>query len=126
MSDSQRPLSPHLSAYRWRITSALSILHRAAGVFMSLGAIVLVAWLLALAAGVEPYERFADALSSVSGQLFLILVSAAWLLHLMNGIRHLFWDAGMGFEIETARRSGWFVVLGTAALTTILWWAVLA
>lgn len=125
MPDAERPLSPHLSVYRWRITSTLSIMHRASGVFLSMGAIVMVAWLLAIAAGFDQYDCFATVMASIPGQLFLVLISAAWLFHLMNGIRHLFWDSGRGFELETARRSGWFVVLSTAALTVILWWALL-
>lgn len=121
MSDPSRPLSPHLSAYKWRITSTLSILHRASGVFLSLSAVLLVAWLLALATGPEAYLCLSAFLASAFGKLLLMFISAAFFYHLLNGIRHLFWDAGLGFELQTARRSGWFVVLASAALTALLW-----
>ncbi len=121
MSDPSRPLSPHLSAYKWRITSTLSILHRASGVFLSLSAVLLVAWLLMLASGPDAYLCLSTFLASAVGKILLMLISAAFFYHLLNGIRHLFWDAGLGFELQTARRSGWFVVLATALLTALLW-----
>jgi len=121
MPDINRPLSPHLSAYRWRITSSLSILHRASGVFLSIGAILLVGWLIAVASGAEAYDRLYELLYSIPGHLLLFGISAGYFYHLMNGIRHLFWDAGLGFELETAQRSGWAVVIGTIVLTFGFW-----
>lgn len=121
MANIERPLSPHLSAYRWGITSSLSILHRASGVFLSLGAVVLVLWLLALASGPEAYEHFVGKLSGAPGRVLLVLFSAAGFYHLLNGIRHLFWDAGKGFELKTAQRSGLAVVFGAAVLTGLFW-----
>lgn len=126
MPEANRPLSPHLSAYAWRITSTLSILHRASGVFLAFGAIVLVAWLIALGTGAQGYDRFSELLISWPGHLLLVGISAAYFYHLMNGVRHLFWDAGMGFELETAQRSGWAVIIGTAVLTVGFWAAVLS
>lgn len=126
MQQTNRPLSPHLSAYRWRITSALSILHRASGVFLSLGAFLLVVWLLALASGPVEYGQFVALFSGLPGLLLPMAVSAAFFYHLMNGIRHLFWDAGVGFELSTARRSGWFVVISSAIVFALFWFSLLS
>ncbi len=107
---SARPLSPHLSVYRFAYTMSLSILHRAAGVALSVGLIVLAAWLLAVADGEAAYGRFAAFL----GLGLLKLVLAAWLVafvhHLANGVRHLCFDVGLGFETAQARRSAALVV----------------
>lgn len=105
-----RPLSPHLGVYRFAYTMSLSILHRAAGLGLSVGLVVLAAWLLAVAEGEAAYRRF----TAFMGLGLLKLVLALWLLgfvhHLANGVRHLFWDAGMGFERAQARRSAALVV----------------
>tara|TARA_R110002049_G_scaffold93308_4_gene230752 strand:- start:2022 stop:2399 length:378 start_codon:yes stop_codon:yes gene_type:complete len=121
MSNSGRPLSPHLSIYRWPITMTLSILHRATGVALSMGLIVLAAWLLHVASGPENYQYFRDMMSSMMGILLLIGWTFAFLLHLGNGIRHLVWDAGYGFEKSQANASAWFVLIFAIAGTAILW-----
>lgn len=121
MSAKQRPLSPHLSVYKFRITSTLSILHRMTGVVMSIGAIALVWWLFAVASGPEAYAAFTAVAGSIIGRIAI----AGWLFtffyHLCNGVRHLFWDAGKGFEIEQARASGWTVVTVSALATVAAW-----
>ncbi len=117
----RRPLSPHLSVYRPEITSVLSILHRLSGLFLGLGMVVLAAFLWAAAAGPESFAVAASALGSLLGYAFLVAVSVAFFFHLANGIRHLFWDAGLGFEMPAVRRSGWFVVALTAGLTALFW-----
>lgn len=123
MSAKPRPLSPHLSVYKFRITSTLSILHRMTGVVMSIGAIALVWWLFAVASGPDAYATFASVAGSIIGRIAI----AGWLFtffyHLCNGIRHLFWDVGKGFEIEQARASGWTVV-AVSGLATIAAWVV--
>jgi succinate dehydrogenase / fumarate reductase, cytochrome b subunit len=100
-----RPLSPHLSVYKFMYTMALSILHRITGVALSLGLVLLVYWLVALASGEGHYERAYRLLSHG----FIQLLIAGWLLafayHLCNGIRHLTWDVGQGLEKHEARRS---------------------
>lgn len=121
MSNTGRPLSPHLSIFRWPISMVLSILHRTTGVAMALGLIVYAAWLLAAAGGPDGYARLADMLGSVVGQLLLIGWTAAFFLHLANGIRHLVWDTGRGFERSTATASGWFVVAAAVILTAVFW-----
>lgn len=121
MSKSDRPLSPHLSIYRWPITMTLSILHRATGVAMSLGFVVLVAWLFDVASGEESYAIFVEAMGSTIGGLLLIGWSFAFFFHLSNGVRHLFWDTGRGFEKQQANASAWFVIVAATILTAGFW-----
>jgi succinate dehydrogenase / fumarate reductase cytochrome b subunit len=121
MSNTERPLSPHISIYRWPITMTLSILHRATGVAMSFGLIVLTWWLLSLAFGGSDYERFMALMASWPGRLLLIGWSFAFFLHLANGVRHLVWDVGHGFEIRQADLSAWFVLLLAIAMTVLFW-----
>ena len=124
MSNTERPLSPHLSIYRWPITMTLSILHRVTGVAMSLGLVVLATWLVSVAAGPADYERFATLMASLVGRLLLIGWSFAFFLHFANGVRHLFWDAGHGFEKSQANASAWFVLI-TAIIMTAGFWVLL-
>lgn len=121
LSSSERPLSPHLQVYRPQLTSVLSILHRLTGIFLALGTLLLVWWLVAAAAGPEAYGAVQWFLGSWLGYLLLFGWSVAFFYHLCNGIRHLVWDAGYGLELEDVYRSGWAVVIATAALTVIAW-----
>ena len=121
MSNTERPLSPHLSIYRWPITMTLSILHRATGVAMAVGFILLAAWLVSAASGAAEYDRFTAALSTLAGRVLLIGWSFAFFFHLMNGIRHFVWDTGRGFEKRQANRSAWFVLLASTAVTALYW-----
>lgn len=116
-----RPLAPHLQIYRWQISNTLSILHRLTGVALSFGALALVGWLLALASGQAAYVQVNWALTSFPGQVFLIGWTFCFFYHLCNGLRHLGWDAGYGFEKEVARRSGLAVVAAASLLTVIFW-----
>jgi len=122
MTNTARPLSPHLSVYRWPITMILSILHRMTGVAMSVGLVLLAAWLMAAAGTPADYDVVADLLGSGFGRLVLIGFSVAYFLHLCNGVRHLVWDAGYGFEKSQANRSGMVVVVLTILLTLAYWW----
>lgn len=121
MSNNGRPLSPHLSIYRWPITMTLSILHRATGLALSVGLVVFVAWLFSAASGAEPYSIVVSMLDSTLGRVCLAGLSFAFFFHLSNGIRHLVWDAGFGFEIRQANASAWFVLLLALVLTTLFW-----
>lgn len=121
MSESGRPLSPHLTIYRWPITMALSILHRATGIALSLGLLVLVGWLTQAAAGPEQYQYFRAAMSTPLGIVLLIGWTFAFFLHLANGVRHLVWDAGYGFEKSQANASAWFALAFAAVLTAAFW-----
>ena len=122
MSNSGRPLSPHLSIYRWPITMTLSILHRMTGVVLSLGLVALAAWLMAAAGDAAAYARITDLARSVPGRIALVGWSAAFFFHLANGVRHLVWDAGHGFEKAQANASAWFVVAATIGFTLLYWW----
>jgi len=121
MTTDPRPLSPHLQIYRWQLTSVLSILHRASGIALSLGTILLVWWLGAASDGPEPYAGVQRFLGSWLGLLLLFGWSAALFYHLCNGIRHLWWDTGNGYELKTTYTTGWIVVAATAVLTVIAW-----
>ncbi|GMV68101.1 MAG: hypothetical protein AMXMBFR76_05400 [Pseudomonadota bacterium] len=116
-----RPLSPHLQVYRWSLTMAMSILHRATGIALSVGSILIVAWIAALAAGPDAFATAQALAGSPIGLLILFGWSVALFYHLCNGIRHLFWDIGMGFEKAQARRSGWLTLASTVALTALAW-----
>src|SRR5258708_16088954 len=104
MTPAQRPLSPHLQVYRWQLTSVMSILHRATGIALSLGAILLVWWLGAASDGPEPYAAVQRFLGSWIGLLLLFGWSLALFYHLCNGVRHLVWDTRRPAD-RTARRS---------------------
>jgi len=121
-----RPLSPHLQIYRPQITSVLSISHRATGLALSLGTLLLVWWLVALARGPEAFASVQSFVGSWLGRLLLLGWTFSLFFHLANGIRHLCWDTGYGFEIKTAEISGWVVVAAAAVLTVIVWVAGLA
>ena len=126
MTQADRPLSPHLQIYRPQLTSVLSILHRLTGVALALGTGLLVGWLAAAAAGPDSFAIANDFLGSIFGRLLLLGWSFALFYHLCNGIRHLFWDAGLGYEITTVNRSGWLVLVASLALTVIAWLAAYA
>ncbi len=121
MSEAGRPLSPHLSIYRPQLTSVLSILHRLTGIALGLGTLLLVWWLGAAAAGPTSFAAAQTIVGSVAGQVLLFGWSWALLYHLCNGIRHLFWDAGLGYDLAAVSRSGWAVVAGSAVLTVAAW-----
>ena len=121
MDTANRPLSPHIQIYRWQLTMALSILHRAAGVALSLGAILLVWWLVAAASGPEAYDRVGSFLGSWIGCLLLLGWTAALFYHLCNGIRHLVWDTGHALDLKSTNRGGWLVIAASAALTAVAW-----
>ena len=121
MDKTDRPLSPHLSVYRWPITMTLSILHRMTGVALSVGLIALVAWLQAIASGSASYDTVSGWMETLIGQLFLLDWTFSFFFHLANGVRHLFWDVGLGFELRQANASAWFVVFATVAMTAAYW-----
>ena len=121
MSDEQRPLSPHLQVYRLPLTAVLSISHRFTGVFLSLGTLLLIIVLVAAASGLEAYNTIHAFVSSWLGQLLLFLWTYALFFHLSNGVRHLIWDIGYGFELNVAEKTAWSVVIVSTALTVITW-----
>jgi succinate dehydrogenase / fumarate reductase cytochrome b subunit len=116
-----RPLSPHLQVYRLPLLAILSILHRATGVALSVGALYLATWVIYAASNPTAYAVFQSFNTSIVGRIVL----GGWLFcgfyHLFNGIRHLFWDAGYGFELKDADRSAWIVIAMSLIATAIAW-----
>ena len=113
----KRPLSPHLQVYKPQLTSVLSITHRGTGVFLSLGALLLTYWLVSLAVSEELFNSFHLHTTFWYGKLFLIGFVFSLYYHLSNGIRHLFWDIGLGLEISTTYKSGYFTIFISIVLT---------
>jgi succinate dehydrogenase / fumarate reductase, cytochrome b subunit len=114
-----RPLSPHLQVYRWQISSVLSILHRTSGAALGISTLLFAWWLIAVASGPGAYATVHEFLSSSGGTVLLIAVTWALFYHLCNGVRHLAWDAGFGFELRAMVYTGCVVVAGSIALTII-------
>lgn len=125
MATDNRPLSPHLQVYRPQLTSVLSISHRITGIVLSVGSIVVVLWLLALASGPERFEQMNSALGHPVGLIGLAVWSFCLFYHLLNGIRHLFWDAGWLLDLRGAYASGWAVVILAVILTAGIWGGLL-
>ena len=121
MSTNSRPLSPHIQIYKPQLTSVLSITHRATGVFLCLGAVVFAWWVVALSIGPEAFAAVRAALGSWLGRLLLFAWTFSFFFHLCNGVRHLFWDAGLGLELQSAYASGKAVIAGSIALTLLAW-----
>ena len=121
MPSDQRPLSPDLPIYRPQLTSVLSITHRVTGVGLSVGSPLLVIWLMMAAAGPQSYGGLHEFLASWFGLVLLLGWTFSLFFHLCNGIRHLFWDAGYGFELAAIYASGWTVVALSAGLTVAAW-----
>lgn len=124
MAEHDRPLSPFL-IYRPQLTSVLSITHRISGALLGVGALILVYWLGAASSGLEAYSSAQAFFGSWVGLLLLLSCSTAYFYHLCNGIRHLFWDVGMGFELSQAYASGWVVVVAAVLLTALYWFGVI-
>ena len=124
MSVRTRPLSPHLGVYRWQIGNTLSILHRLTGVALGVGFLALTYWLIALAGAEEGYRSAARVFASPAGLVCLFGWTFSFLFHLFNGLRHLCWDVGLGFERTQRHASGWLAVLA-ALCATLATWALL-
>ena len=119
MESVKRPLSPHLQIYKPQLTSILSITHRGTGVFLSLGALLLTCWLVAAATGETAYNNLLQHSTAWYGKILLIAFVFSLFYHLANGIRHLFWDAGLGLEISTTYKSGYATIAISVILTAV-------
>lgn len=126
MAKTDRPLSPHLQIYGWYLAMALSIAHRATGIALSFGLVLLTLWLVAMALGEAAFARVDALVDSWIGGLVLFGLTFGLFYHLANGIRHLVWDFGYGFEKRQAVESGWAVLVIAAASTLVTWVAILA
>lgn len=121
MQSTNRPLSPHIQIYRLPLTALTSIAHRISGALLVLGTLVLVYWLVAAASGPQAYADAQGVLGSWIVQLIIFLWTYALFYHLCNGVRHLIWDAGYGFDLDTAHKSGIVVLIAAGILTVIAW-----
>ena len=126
MSSDQRPTSPHLTVYKPQITSILSILHRLTGVALYAGTALMVWWLLMLAYWPSDYNDLKECLTSWFGRVAMVGWTLAFYYHLGNGIRHLFWDAGLGYSLPQLTRSGWLALAFSVAMTALTWISLLS
>ena len=126
MPAAARPLSPHLSVYKWQIQMVTSIVHRATGIALSVG-LLLVAWaLIALAAGPEAFGDFVTFCKTWIGTFLLVGWTWSLAFHFLNGVRHLWQDLGIGYAPATFVRVGWVVLIGSFVLTALVWACVIA
>ena len=124
MSIRPRPLSPHLQVYRPQLTSVLSILHRGTGLFLVLGTLMVSFWVIALALDHNIFAIYQAWLGSLIGKVLLVFWSFSLFYHWANGIRHLLWDIGWGYDIDRVHMTGWIVVSVSVILTGLLWLSV--
>ena len=122
MSNNKLPVSPHLQIYRLPLTALLSITHRITGVLLALGSLLLTWLLMAAAQGAESYQALMVHFQAWYGQLFVIGFLFGFYLHFCNGIRHLFWDVGYGFELETVDLTAKIAIVVAVVLTGVTWW----
>lgn len=125
MPASKRPLSPHLLIYKPQLTSVLSIVHRGTGVALAGGLLLVVYWLMALATGPDAFGNAQIIMGSWIGNVILFGFTFALFYHLCNGIRHLFWDAGLGLDLKTVYTSGWSVLAASIVLSFVTWFVAL-
>ena len=118
----ERPLSPHVQVWRWHVTMLGSILHRVSGIGLYFGAFIIAAWAVSLAYGPEAYADYMAFMGSWFGKLILLALTAAAFYHLANGVRHLVWDTGRGFNPKQADMTGIAAIVFTVLATAATWW----
>jgi succinate dehydrogenase / fumarate reductase cytochrome b subunit len=121
MSKEKQPLSPHLSVYKWQVTNTLSILHRLSGLALFIVGFSLSIWILSISIGKEMFDAISSIFASPIAIVLWALVTQAFFYHFLNGIRHLFWDIGKGFETRELKISGAIVVILSLILTALFW-----
>ena len=124
MTKETRPLSPHLSVYRWQVTNTLSIIHRLSGVALYFGSLLLPIWIAAVAFEGPFGEQIIFFITHPFSVMPLIGLTFAFFYHSFNGIRHLFWDIGKGFETNQVRNTGIAVVTMSISMTALFWWII--
>ena len=117
----ERPLSPHTTIWRWHVTMATSILHRATGCALYGGGLLLALWALSLAAGPEAYGAFKAILGSFPGKIVMFLLTLSAFYHLAKGIQHLIWDLGYGYKVQTASLGAMICLAFSGAATVVVW-----
>ncbi|MAU40902.1 MAG: succinate dehydrogenase, cytochrome b556 subunit [Kordiimonas sp.] len=121
MAHKKRPVSPHLQVYKWGLHMALSTFQRLTGLFLGLGTVFIAWWLIAIAMGPDAYQQVQVCMSSWIGRLVLFAFTFSLMLHMCNGIRHLFWDAGIGFDLQVTARANYIVIISAVTLTLLAW-----
>ena len=116
-----RPLSPHLSIWRFQLPAVMSITHRITAVILTSGTVLLTAWLIALASGENSFELVSMIVSHPLGQFVMFGYSVVLFYHASNGVRHLFWDFGKGLDIPGVYASGWIAIAVMVVLTVSFW-----
>lgn len=116
-----RPMSPHLQVWRWHVTMFTSILHRATGMALYVGVLLVAGWMVALASGAHAFNDYRALLGSPLGLVVLFGLTVSFLYHLANGVRHLVWDAGKGFEPKTADMTGWAAIVFGVVAAVLIW-----
>ena len=119
----ERPLSPHLQIYRPMLTMLMSIAHRISGVGNAVGFLLLAWWLLAISIGPEAYAQVSEFFGSILGRLLLFVFTWSLIHHMLGGIRHLIWDTGVGLDKVSIEIFGWATIIGSTALTVLVWLA---
>lgn len=119
----ERPLSPHLSIYRPIVTMVMSILHRVTGIMNLAGVVLVLAYLLALAAGPESYAYASELYGSWIARIVLVAFTWSLMHHMLGGVRHAIWDVGRGFGTVRYTLS-WMTLAGSILLTAILWFLI--
>jgi len=125
MADTQRPLSPHMGIYKWQVQMVTSILHRATGIALSVGTLLVLWGVFSLASGEDSYNQFKTCIGSPIGLVLLFGWTWSLFYHLCNGIRHLLQDGGMGYAIPQFVRSSWLSIVVSIVLTVLVWAYVL-
>lgn len=115
------PLSPHLQIWRWHLTMAGSILHRATGIALYVGALIAAAWAISLAAGADAYARFKGLMGSPLGLIVMFGLTVSYFFHLANGVRHLVWDSGHALDLKSANASAVLVFVFAIVATAVVW-----
>ena len=121
MQNKNNPLSPHLQIYRWHVSSLLSITHRIVGVINIIAVTFICAWILSLLFGENSYELIYMLLKSFLGKFLVIFLCWSFSFHILNEIRHLFWDLGYGFDLKVAKITGILTFFGSFILTILFY-----
>ena len=121
MAHSVRPVSPHLQIYKPQLTSVMSIMHRITGVGAFLGSVCVMLWLVSLAWDASLYGFLQIVVVSIPVQILLFLWTLSFIYHLLNGVRHLAWDAGKGLELPEIYKSGKIVMILALSVTVLIW-----
>jgi succinate dehydrogenase / fumarate reductase, cytochrome b subunit len=117
----ERPLSPHITIYRWQINMVMSIAHRLTGTALYAGTLLLAAWLVAVASGEDSFALVNGVFAHPVGRLILFGYTWALLHHMLGGVRHFIWDSGRGFRIWQVNVLSWLTIIASVTLTLLIW-----